>query len=199
MEHQFKTRGQELPENIIGWRRLRHAVLGGLGAASLLLTSSALFAEASTVELSPLIYRSTLVAPVDGNKQIGVVLALPSSDPAGLAAFVKHVSTPGDPLFRQYITPQQFAQKFGGNEADYTALKNWAAANGMVISQESMTRTNLTVRGSVSQFQTLFKTQLHTYQATDGQTFYSASIKPTIPSEIASKISGVIEIGRAHV
>ena len=192
MEHQFKTRGQELPENIIGWRRLRHAVLGGLGAASLLLTSSALFAEASTVELSPLIYRSTLVAPVDVNKQIGVVLALPSSDPAGLAAFVKHVSTPGDPLFRQYITPQQFAQKFGGNEADYTALKNWAAANGMVISQESMTRTNLTVRGSVSQFQTLFKTQLHTYQATDGQTFYSASIKPTIPSEIASKISGVI-------
>jgi subtilase family serine protease len=192
MEHQFKTRGQELPENIIGWRRLRHAVLGGLGAASLLLTSSALLAEASTVELSPLIYRSTLVAPVDGNKQIGVVLALPSSDPAGLAAFVKHVSTPGDPLFRQYITPQQFAQKFGGNEADYTALKNWAAANGMVISQESMTRTNLTVRGSVSQFQTLFKTQLHTYQATDGQTFYSASIKPTIPSEIASKISGVI-------
>jgi len=192
MEHQFKTRGQELPENIIGWRRLRHAVLGGLGAASLLLTSSTLFAEASTVELSPLIYRSTLVAPVDGNKQIGVVLALPSSDPAGLAAFVKHVSTPGDPLFRQYITPQQFAQKFGGNEADYTALKNWAAANGMVVSQESMTRTNLTVRGRVSQFQTLFKTQLHTYQATDGQTFYSASIKPTIPSEIASKISGVI-------
>jgi subtilase family serine protease len=62
----------------------------------------------------------------------------------------------------------------------------------MVVSQESITRTNLTVRGSVSQFQTLFKTQFNTYRATDGQTFYSASIKPAVPAEIASKVSGVI-------
>jgi hypothetical protein len=32
-------------------------------------------------------------------------LALPSSDPAGLKAFVDHVSAPGDSLFRQFITP----------------------------------------------------------------------------------------------
>lgn len=192
MEHQFKTRGQELPENIVGWRRLRHAVLGGLGAALFLLTANMLFAGVTTLELSPLIYKSTLIAPVDGNKQIGVVLALPSSDPAGLAALAKHVSTPGDPLFHQYITPQQFAEKFGGNDADYAALKNWASANGLVVSQESISRTNLTVRGSVSHFQTLFKTQLNTYRASDGQTFYSASVNPTVPAEIASKISGVI-------
>jgi subtilase family serine protease len=212
MEHQFKTRGRDLPASVISWRRLRdikfgalslasytanrrrleNAVLGGLASVSLLLTSSAAFAEVTSIELSRLVTQSTLVAPVDGNKQIGVVLALPSSDPAGLAALVKHVSTPGDPLFHQYITPQRFAESFGGYEADYTALKNWAAANGLVVSQESVARTNLTVRGSVAQFQTLFKTQLNTYRASDGQNFYSASIKPTVPAEIASKISGVI-------
>jgi subtilase family serine protease len=194
MEHQIKNKSRDLPAHSIGRRRLGlgNRVLDGLAFASLLLTSSTLFAAETTVELSPLIYKSTLVAPVDGNKQIGVVLALPSSDPAGLTAFAKHVSRPGDPLFRQYITPQQFAERFGANESDYTALKTWADANGLAVSQESIARTSLTVRGSVSQFQRLFKTQLNTYRADDGQTFYSAGVKPTVPVEIAAKISGVI-------
>jgi subtilase family serine protease len=186
MEYQFKIKGRYLPA------RLRKAALGGLALATLLSPSSTVFAETTTAALSPLTYKSTLIAPVDGNKQIGVVLALPSSDPAGLKAFVKHVSTPSDPLFHQYVTAPQFAQKFGGNEADYAALKNWATANGLAVSQESATRTNLTVRGSVARFQALFKTQLNSYRAADGQTFYSASVKPTIPAEIAAKISGVI-------
>jgi subtilase family serine protease len=192
MEHQFKPNGRAFSANIIGFGRFKNAVLAGLCSASLLLTARPLFAGVTTLELSPLIYKSTVVAPADGNKQIGVVLALPSSDPAGLKDFVKHVSTPGDPLFRQYLTPQQFAQKFGANEADYTDLKNWAGANGLVVSQQSAARTGLTVRGTVSQFQRLFKTQLNTYRTTDGQIFYSASVKPTVPAEIASRISGVI-------
>jgi subtilase family serine protease len=172
--------------------RLGTALLGGLASVCLLLTSGTVFAGVTTLELSPLIYKSTLVAPVDGNKEIGVVLALPSSDAAGLAAFVKHVSTPGDPLFHQYLTSQQFAERFGGSSADYAALKSWAAANGLSISQESVGRLALTVRGSASQFETLFKTQLNTYRTTDDQTFYSASIKPAVPAEIASKVSGII-------
>ena len=84
-----------------------HSVPGVLGIVMiLLLTSNAVLAGVTTVELSQLVYKSVLIAPLDGNQQIGVVLALPSADPAGLADFVKQVSTPGDPLFHQYITPE---------------------------------------------------------------------------------------------
>lgn len=176
----------------INRRKLGTMLLGGLVSASLLLTSGAVFAELTTIELSPLVAKSTYIAPVDKNKEIGVVLALPSSDPEGLKAMVKHVSTSGDPLFHKYLTAQEFAERFGGKQADYTTLKNWATANGLVISQESIGRLGLTVRGSVLKFETLFKTQLNTYRASDGETFYSASIKPTVPAEISSKVSGVI-------
>ena len=170
-----------------------HCALGVPGVVMmLLLASNVVLAGVTTIELSSLVYKSALIAPVDRNQQIGVVLALPPANPAGLADFVKQVSTPGDPLFHQYITPEQFAQKFGGDEEDYAALKNWAAASGLRVSQESVGRINLTVRGSVSQFQTLFKTQLNNYRAPDGQTFYSASVMPTVPAEIASKVSGVV-------
>jgi hypothetical protein len=106
--------------------------------------------------------------PLEDSKQISVLLALPSAHPADLAAFVKHVSTPGDPLYHQYLTPQQFADRFGGIEADYTALKNWATANGLVVSQESVGRINLTLRGNVSRIQKIFRTQLNTYRTSSG-------------------------------
>jgi subtilase family serine protease len=188
--------GRNVPVRFFGSainrRKLGTMLLGGVLSASLLLASSTVFAELTTIELSPLVAKSTYIAPLDKNKEIGVVLAVPSSDLEGLKTMVKHVSTSGDPLFHKYLTAQEFAERFGGNQADYTALKNWATANGLVISQESIGRLGLTVRGSVLKFETLFKTQLNTYRASDGESFYSASTKPTVPAEISSKVSGVI-------
>jgi subtilase family serine protease len=174
-------------------RRLGDAlVLVGLLFISLFFTAGNGLAVVKTIDLSPLVAKSTLVSPVDGSKQISVMLALPSSDPAGLAEFVHHVSTQGDPLYHQYITPQQFAQRFGGNADAYAYVKNWAVANGLEVSQEPLSRINLVLRGSVSQFQRIFQTQLNTYRTPDGDTFYSASIKPTVPAELESRVSGVI-------
>jgi len=173
-------------------RQSSAAALFGLLSAFLLLLTNSVFAGVNTIELSPLVAKSTLVAPVNGNQQISVMMALPSSDPVGLAKFVHHVSTSGDPLYHQYITPQQFAQRFGGNADDYAYLKTWATTNGLQISQESVSRINLVVRGSASQLENIFKTQLNTYRAADGQTFYSAGIKPSIPAELTSRVFGVI-------
>jgi kumamolisin len=132
------------------------------------------------------------LAPVDANQEIGVTLCLPLSDPKGAAEFARRVSTPGDALFHEYITPEEFAARYGANAADYAALKEWAASAGLKISQESVARTVLSVRGTVGQLQTIFKTQLNKYRGPDGSEFYSASFSPTIPSEIATKVSSVL-------
>jgi len=173
-------------------RRFGSIALGGLVSASLLFTSSAMFGAMTSLELCPLVAKSTLVSQTDTSKTISVVLALPSSDAAGLKAFVDHVSTPGDPLFRQFITPQEFANRFGGSASDYQFLKDWAASNNLTISQESVGRTSLTVRGSVAVLNRLFKTQINNYVTSDGVTFYSAGVKPTVPTEIGSKVAAVI-------
>ena len=162
------------------------------GCASMLLGPSALFAASSSVELSPLIAKSTFLAPVDTKQEVGVTLCLPLSDPKGAAEFARRVSTPGDALFHQYLTPQEFAAKYGANAADYATLKQWAASVGLKVSQESIARNVLTVRGTVGQIQTIFRTQLNSYRGPDGAEFYSASFSPTVPDEIASKVSSVL-------
>jgi subtilase family serine protease len=172
-------------------RRLLRGVTT-LGSALILSGPSVLFAAPNTVEIAPLVAKSTFLAPADTKQEIGVTLCLPLSDRKGAAEFARRVSTPGDALFHQYITPEEFAARYGANAADYAALKEWAASVGLKVSQESIARTVLTVRGAVGQMQTIFKTQLNRYRGPDGSEFYSASFSPTIPGEIASKVSSVL-------
>jgi subtilase family serine protease len=175
---------------VIDGQQFRAILLGLL--LSPFITPGHAFGETKAIELSPLVARSTLLSAVEQNQQISVILALPLSDSQGAADFVRHVSKPGDPLFHQYLTPEEFATRYGASAADYAALKEWATKNCLSVVHESLARTCLTVRGSAAQLQTLFKTQLNNYRSPDSKEFYSAAFRPTIPDEIASRVSGVI-------
>jgi subtilase family serine protease len=139
-----------------------------------------------------MVARSTALSAVDPGKQISIILALPLGDSKGAAEFVQHVSDPKDPLFRQYITPKEFADRYGANADDYAAIKAWAAENQLTIVHEASARTSVTVRGTAAQFERLFGTRLNNYRSSDGKEFYSASVEPTIPNVIAAKVTGVI-------
>jgi subtilase family serine protease len=194
MQYRSYIAGQDQPARVsrdaTSWRQLLPIALGLI--LSLLIKPNCAFGQTAPVELSPLVTKSTFVSPVDRSQQISVVLTLPLSDPKGAADFVDHVSRRGDPLFHQYLTPQEFAQRYGASESDYVAIKQWAAANGLSVTEESIARTALTVRGTVGQLQSIFNTQINNYRSPSGAEFYSAAVAPTVPEAIADKTSAVI-------
>jgi subtilase family serine protease len=164
-----------------------------LGVVLLSLASGRVYAASSaSVALSPAISKSTLLSAMDPAKEITIQLSLPLSDSKGAHELLQHLSNPKDPLFHQYITVEEFAARFGGNEADFAAVKQWAVNNQLTILHESSVRTSLTVRGTVAQMERLFMTQLNNYRSAAGDEFYSASVAPTLPSDIVSKIRGVV-------
>jgi subtilase family serine protease len=194
MESLFKLEGRNASARLFlsaKWLRLRELPLSVV-TSILLANTGVLPTTAATINLSPLVAKSALVSAVDSAKRINVVLALPLSDAAGAAQFVERVSNPKDELYRKYLTPQEFASRFGANAGDYAALKDWSGANGLSIVHESAARTFLTVSGTAAQFQTLFKTQLNNYRSADGKDFFSAGINPTLPEVIAAKAVRVI-------
>ncbi len=193
MESLLTKNERTAPVRLVGnaaWRRFTTRALGAF--VSVALASGSLSAGAATIQLSPMLAKSALLSAVDSQKQISVVLSLPLSDAKGAADFVERVSNPQDPLYRQYLTPYEFSERYGANADDYAALKEWATANGLTIAHESLARTFLTVRGTAAQFQILFKTTLNNYRSADGHEFYSAGVEPTIPDPIATKVTGVI-------
>ena len=83
----------------------------------------------ATIALSPTVAESTLLSALDPAQEIRVVLTLPLGDPLGAEEFARRVSNPGDPLYRHYISPEEFGARYGANVADYHALKAWAVAS----------------------------------------------------------------------
>jgi subtilase family serine protease len=195
MKGLLKPAGRIAPARFLGHaisrRRLQTMTLGA--AAMLLFAPSGAFALSNaTLALSPMVAKSTLLSAMDPAKEIIVQFTLPLSDRQGAQDLLKHVSTPKDPLYRHYITAQEFAARFGANAADYASVRAWAVANGLSIVHEASARTSLSLRGTVAQMQNLFKTQLNYYKTPAGDQFYSASVAPTIPSELVSKIQALI-------
>jgi subtilase family serine protease len=182
---------KQLARVSIGFQRLGFISLGALATPG--STPGAVLSQlTNSIELSPLVAESTVLSPTDASKEISVVLVLPLKDPQRAAEFAQRASTPGDALCGKFLTADQFAAAYGADAADFAAVKKWAIDNGLKISTESLARTNLTVRGTVSQFETLFNTQINDYRSPEGDKFYSAASSPTIPNAISSKIIGAV-------
>ena len=143
-------------------------------------------------DLPQVLAKSSLTAPTSSNQPIDVVIVLGLRDPLGAEHYAQHVSTPGDPLYGQYLTPEQFGDRFGPAQADYQALRQWAEKTGLTVNEVSLSRTTLSLRGTPSQFQTLLGVQFNNYVGPDGRTFYSANSTPKVPTELASKIKGIV-------
>jgi subtilase family serine protease len=131
MESLLNMEGRNIPAHLTQdakQRRVRDVTLGAF-TSLMLMAGSAPAATAANINLSPMVAKSTVLSAVDAGKQINVILSLPLGDSAGAAEFVQRVSNPKDPLYRKYLTPQEYAARYGANAGDYAALKKWAASN----------------------------------------------------------------------
>ena len=74
---------------------------------------------------------SRIVASVASATPIHVTVTLRPRDAAGLQALANAVSTPGSARYRQYITPQEFVQRFGPSAAQMKAVETSLRAHGL--------------------------------------------------------------------
>jgi len=60
-----------------------------------------------------------------------VTVTLQPRDPVALQNYATEVSTPGSPVFRDYVTPAQFAQRFGAAPDAVRAVSASLRAHGL--------------------------------------------------------------------
>src|SRR5689334_3690251 len=51
--------------------------------------------------------------------RLSLAVGLPLRDPLGLSAFLRDLYDPASPSFHQFLTPDQFTERFGPTEEDY--------------------------------------------------------------------------------
>jgi kumamolisin len=108
-------------------------------------------------------------------------LVLPVRNQKALDKFVKDVTNPASPLFRQYLTPQQFTERFGPTEADYKKLEEFANSQGFHIVGGSRDGMDLQIEGSVSLIEAAFNVTMGRYRhPKENREFFAADREPTV-------------------
>ena len=139
---------------------------------------------------------------LDASTTVRIVLVLPSIDARGAEAFVRSVSDPDSESYGRFLTPKQYANRFGASAADYAALLGWAHASGLAVVRQSTARTTLTLAGDAQTVGGLFSTQLASLRTPQGRFGFAPTTLPQLPSGLVGKVSavlGLVNTGRLAV
>ena len=133
------------------------------------------------------------------SQPLSLAFTLPLRNQAGLNALLHTLYDPKSPEYRHFLTPEDFAARFGPTQADYAKAIAYARAQGFTVTATHPNRTLLEVTGTAAQAEKAFNLHLLTYQMATGRTFYAPDAEPSVPSELASVVSGVIGLDNASV
>jgi subtilase family serine protease len=106
-------------------------------------------------------------------------IALPLRNEAELDRFLQALYDPQSPLFHQFLTVQEFTQRFGPTEDDYAAVIDFAERSGLTVTGTFPNRMVVNVTGSVANIEKAFGVIMSVYEhPTEQRTFYSPDREP---------------------
>ena len=129
---------------------------------------------------------------VSAGQAVPATVTLAPRDPAALSSFVQAVSTPGSLLYHQYLTPAQFAQRFGPTATAIAQARRTLAARGLTLGPVSPNHLSFGVSGPAATVARAFSVSLTRYRLAGGRVGFAPSAAPAVPAAIASDVQGVL-------
>jgi subtilase family serine protease len=108
---------------------------------------------------------------------------------ADLNALLAAQQNPTSPSFHQWLTPAQYADRFGVTQSDLTQVSTWLQAQGFAVVETPPSRTWIVFGGTAAQVESAFHTEIHNYAA-NAKTFYANSAEPSVPAALAGMVLG---------
>ncbi|GHJ47222.1 hypothetical protein Cs7R123_45640 [Catellatospora sp. TT07R-123] len=134
---------------------------------------------------------ATRVGGADQARTVSVSVALRPHDQAALDAFVAAVGDPASQLYRRFLTPAQYNERFAPTQADVDAVKAYLTGKGLKVTGVTGNRLVVTAKGSLAQATAAFGTTVSSYTAADGTGFFAPDRAPSVPSSLSGIVRAV--------
>jgi len=139
--------------------------------------------------------------PVDPALKFGSITLLTSPTPAQTKALQLLVTQQQDPKsshYHKWITPEQWADRFGLSTADMAKITSWLKSQGFSIGNVARGRNWITFSGTASQVQSAFGTEIHHYNV-NGEMHVANASAPQIPFALSGIVSGIRGLDDFHL
>ena len=112
-----------------------------------------------------------------------LVLNKSTAQQAALEKLLADQQDASSPEYRQWLTPQQYADRFGASRPDVTKITDWLTSEGFTVDYAAQGRNWILFSGTAGQVRESLGTEIHTYRV-DGETHYANSTDPSVPAAI---------------
>jgi len=151
--------------------------------------------------LPPVVRVGSLAAPapargavslgsVPGNQQLHLDVVLSGSDQPGLDALLAAQQDPSSPQYHRWLTPTEFAARFGPAPAEVSAVVGWLRSVG--LRPQSLTGSAVAVSGPASDVSRALGTPFVDYRAPGGTVGYVATRAPLVPAALAPAVTAIV-------
>ena len=109
---------------------------------------------------------------------------------AELEQLMQEQRTPGSPNFHKWLSPAEYGARFGVPQSDLDKVSAWLRSQGFAVDVSPATHDQLSFSGSVSQIETAFQTEMHSFTLR-GETHFSNAQDIALPAALADMVLAV--------
>ncbi len=123
--------------------------------------------------------------PVDPAMKLNyVTLTLKPSRQTELDQLLREQQDSSSPNFRKWLTPEEYADRFGASTADMAKIVAWMKSEGFDIISTARGRRWIAFNATVKQIQSALHTEIHRYRV-NGELHFANATEPSVPAAIA--------------
>jgi uncharacterized protein (TIGR03437 family) len=117
---------------------------------------------------------------------------------AGLSQLLEDQRNPASASFHRWLSPEQFATRFGLDTVSLNTVTAWLSAQGFTNVQVSRSHTFVTFDGTAGQVQSAMSTAIHRYQV-NGRTHFANAASPSLPASVADVTGSILGLHDFHL
>ena len=140
---------------------------------------------------------ATAQAPLPPATRLRVTVALKPRSPAALAAYARAVSTPGSADYRHYLTPAEFARRFGATTSQVASVRDSLRAQGLRPGPASRGGLSISVAATAGELERAFHISLQRVALPGRRAAIAAGTGAAIEARAATAIQSIIGLNTA--
>jgi Pro-kumamolisin, activation domain/Bacterial Ig-like domain (group 3) len=129
---------------------------------------------------------------VDPSLQLSYItlLTVPSaSQKRAVNKLLADQQNPRSASYHKWLTPEQYADRFGLSPNDIQKLTAWLQSQGFTVVRAARGRNWIAFSGTAAQVDTTFQTQIHNFKV-EGEMHFANTTPPTIPAALSGIVTG---------
>src|SRR5581483_406634 len=122
--------------------------------------------------------------------RVTLVLRPSDSQQADLKQLLAAQQDPSSADYHHWLTPEQFADRFGVSQGDIDEIKTWAESQGLTVVSVARGRNGISLSGPAASVEQAFGTTIHRYQV-DGELHFANTTDPSIPAAMQNVVKSI--------